>query len=253
MKLVMPPRRRAHGIGRITRYSDAVIGALAVILISQTELLGHPAMILAAGPQQELLSLMPTTLSYATNAGVLGLFWTAHHSIFKLVRRTDNALLLLNVVFLVCVGFVALPITLIDRYGAQPLTVALFTSILALAGLALNLLWWYAAYQRRLFSAQATPALIGYTTRTLLILPVGFALGGALLLLDIHLAEKSWLLVGLIWLLAEALHRRTQTPHPPAGTLAPSRVAPWARGRRMKTRISYSRTHYTRRSKLQFD
>lgn len=78
-------------------------------------------MTLAAEPQQDVLSLMPIILSYSTNVGVVELLWTVHHIIFKLVRRTKNALPLMNVLFLVCVTFVMLPITLIERYSAQPL------------------------------------------------------------------------------------------------------------------------------------
>jgi uncharacterized membrane protein len=45
------------------------------------------------------------------------MYWMAHHSIFKDIRRYDRVLIWLNSLFLMCIAFLPLPTSLLGEYG----------------------------------------------------------------------------------------------------------------------------------------
>jgi uncharacterized membrane protein len=48
---------------------------------------------------------------------VIPMYWMAHHSIFKDIRRYDRVLIWLNSLFLMCIAFLPLPTSLLGEYG----------------------------------------------------------------------------------------------------------------------------------------
>jgi uncharacterized membrane protein len=73
----------------------------------------------------------------------------AHHRKFRLIRRYDRGLLTLNLLFLMVIAFVSFPTSVISVSGNRTATV-FYALTMALAGLMLAAVWWYASRHNRL-------------------------------------------------------------------------------------------------------
>src|ERR1700730_1244031 len=92
---------------------------------------------------------------YVLSFAVIGTLWLAHHRIFRNVRRADEALMSLNVLFLMAVAALPFPSSVMGLYGSERAAVVLYASSMAVAGSlqgALLLL----ARRRRLLTPEAT-------------------------------------------------------------------------------------------------
>src|SRR6187549_1393686 len=59
-----------------------------------------------AAMMREIAQLLPSFASYLISFIILGVYWVGHHSQFQYIRRGDQMLLWLNIVFLMCVALV---------------------------------------------------------------------------------------------------------------------------------------------------
>ena len=89
---------------RLVFFSDAVI-AIAITLLVVT--LAIPEATENVG--DALLDRWPQMLSYVLSFLVIGVFWMAHHRIFRYVATIDQRLIWLNLLFLMCVAFIPFP------------------------------------------------------------------------------------------------------------------------------------------------
>ena len=71
-------------------------------------------------------------LSYAVSFAVIALFWTRHHSFFRVTRRVDGRLLALNLLYLGIVAFLPFPTRLLGLYGDRPEAVAVYAVTISL-------------------------------------------------------------------------------------------------------------------------
>ena len=89
---------------RLVNFSDAVIAIAITLLVVQFSV---PAASEDVG--EALLDRWPQFLSFILSFFVIGIFWMAHHRIFRYVARMDQGLLWLNLLFLMCIAFLPYP------------------------------------------------------------------------------------------------------------------------------------------------
>ena len=103
----------------------------------------------AAGSDEALASalghLVPKMLSYVSGFVILGTLWVGHHYQFHFIKRTDRALLWINLVFLLAISFLPFVVALIGTYGPMRLPCILYGATLMVAGTCLLTQWQYAA------------------------------------------------------------------------------------------------------------
>ena len=92
---------------------------------------------------------------YVLSFAVIGTLWLAHHRIFRHVRRADEALMSLNVLFLMAVAALPFPSAVMGLYGSERTAVVLYASSMAVAGSLLGALL-LLARGRRLLTPEAT-------------------------------------------------------------------------------------------------
>ena len=92
---------------------------------------------------------------YVLSFAVIGTLWLAHHRIFRNVRRADEALMSLNVLFLMAVAALPFPSAVMGLYGSERTAVVLYASSMAVAGSLLGALL-LLARGRRLLTPEAT-------------------------------------------------------------------------------------------------
>ncbi len=103
---------------------------------------------------------------------IVGIYWVAHHNTFHYIKRSDRNLLWLNILLLLCIVFIPFPTALLGQYPDQQVAVIAYAGTLALTGLALQSLWWYATSRHRLVDRTIDPVLVRRATRRNLTAPL---------------------------------------------------------------------------------
>jgi uncharacterized membrane protein len=185
---------KGYGLSRLINFSDAVI-AIAITLLVLEIRLPEPARGLT-GPviTGEILALWPKYLGYFVSFWVIGLYWMAHHRIFRLINGYDRRLLTLNLAFLGTVAFMPFPTSVLFDYAGIFIVVLLYAGTLTLTGLSLVAIWLYATKDHRLVDPQLEEAMIGNQTRSLLVGPSVFLLSIVVAIFNPDVAMYIWLL-----------------------------------------------------------
>ena len=188
--------------GRIEAFSDGVFAVAITLLVlniqppkesflQDKDLLGY------------LGTQLPNYLAFLTSFATIGVMWVNHHKLFTYIKRSDNTLLLLNLLLLAIIVFIPFPTALVAEYIVhtdQHTAVVLYGVTFFLMALCFNLLWRYASHNNRLIDPKADPQAVRDITAQyrfgpliyLVIIVIGFfyapASVGAALLLTIFFA-----------------------------------------------------------------
>jgi uncharacterized membrane protein len=148
---------------RLVLFSDAVF-AIAITLLA-IEI--HP-------PEHwngvaELLALMTPKLSaYTVSFAVVGIYWVSHRRIFAKLARANGVLDVLNFVVLGLVALLPLATELLwEQVSGQAYPV--YVSLVAVIGVALAVLWGYAAFIGKLSKPVPVPEAVSVLLRVALL------------------------------------------------------------------------------------
>jgi uncharacterized membrane protein len=113
----------------------------------------------------ELAHLWPSYLAYAISFLIIGVVWANHHNRFRLISRSDQLFLIMNILTLMCVAFIPFPTALLSEYirdeAHRTTAVAVYSGTLAMNAVFFTLLWLYAATNYRLVDRRVDPSLLG--------------------------------------------------------------------------------------------
>lgn len=183
-------------IERLVFFSDAVM-AIAITLLVVT--LAIPEATEDVG--DALLDRWPQMLSYVLSFLVIGIFWMAHHRIYKYVRRVDQRLIWLNLLFLMCVAFIPFPTAVLGDHDGSQGAIVFYAAVIGLTGTVLASIWQYLVRADHL-NELADPATVRYLTRRSLVTPISFLASIPLSFVSLRLAEACWfapfVLIGVI-------------------------------------------------------
>jgi uncharacterized membrane protein len=153
---------------RILFFTDAVF-AIAITLL----VVDLPAHIERARHGNVLIN-WDGIIGFAISFAVIGLFWMAHHSIFRYIKAFDGTLIRLNLLFIGLIAFLPYPTALLSSASsAQSSTVILYAACAGGAGLFEASAWTWArsaglveglapqAYPSLMLRAWLTPAVFG--------------------------------------------------------------------------------------------
>jgi len=183
------------GTERITAFSDGVFAIAVTLLVLDLKLRDVPPHPSNAMLAESLLDTAPQVFTYAQSFLVVGLYWITHHRIFAFIRRYDTTLLWLNVLALLCVGFLPFPSSVMAEYADRTAAVVLYSATLAVTGLAQTAIWWYASRDWRLVDRDLEPELIRYVMRRGLIAVAVFLLSIPVAVISPTAGQLSWLLI----------------------------------------------------------
>ncbi len=152
---------------RIETFSDGVF-CIAVTLLSieiGVELHGD---VTNAGLQHALLGKWPICLAYVISFINVLLAWIGHHGLFKMLRQSDNSIIITNGLLLMLVALVPFPTKTLGEYlitDALQAAVIFYTGYFVLISLAFRLLWYAASRKKDLLIQDITVKQIKQTTR----------------------------------------------------------------------------------------
>jgi uncharacterized membrane protein len=137
-------------------------------------------------------------LGYAFAFFMIAIWWTAHHRIFRYVKRYDNLLVWLNMAVLLEVAVMPFILSVYGTYSETQTAVILFAATQGLTGITLAGLWSYASGDHRLIDRQLDPRVIGYIARRNWLGPLVFAGSIAVAFVNVTAAEISWTLLFVV-------------------------------------------------------
>jgi uncharacterized membrane protein len=86
------------------------------------------------GPAGRLRHAIPQIGGFAYSFAAIGLFWLAHHGLFRHIKGLDRPLVLLNLLFLGTIAFVPYPTALLSAAGDQVPATVFYAASLAAVG-----------------------------------------------------------------------------------------------------------------------
>lgn len=72
------------------------------------------------------LDLWPDLLAYIVSFVTLGVYWVAHHRIFRRIVNVDRPLIWINISFLMTIGLIPFSTALLTQYRDQQLSIFIF-------------------------------------------------------------------------------------------------------------------------------
>ena len=107
---------------RLEAFSDGVFAIVITLLILNIRLPETDY----AHLLQALTSLLPTVTAYAMSFFVIGLYWVAHHALFRNLAKADGTILWLNIVALLFISFLPFPASLLGKYPFQTIPIVIY-------------------------------------------------------------------------------------------------------------------------------
>jgi len=151
---------RSQGLERLLGLTDDVFAFAITLLVLE---LVTPVVI---GPltnsslASALASEWPYFLDYLVSFWVIGFQWLGHHHVFRYIKRSDERLLMLNLLFLFFIVLIPFATRVLDSFESLPLAVAVYALVQVGASLIIPLIWRYAASGRRLIDERVSQRMI---------------------------------------------------------------------------------------------
>jgi uncharacterized membrane protein len=215
------PENGGLGLERIIFFSDAVI-AIAITLLAIDIRLPELDQPDSGSVADELWELWPHYLSFLLSFLVIGTYWQVHHRAFRFIRRYDETLIWLNLIFLLCVAFLPFASTVLGEHGEVRAALAFYALCVAATGLTEAVLWIYAVRGRRLVDADLDPFDVRLSVMRSLAPPALFLFSIPILWVSPTLAMLFWFAPFLV---TTALRRVRRPAEPTADVAVPGRRA----------------------------
>lgn len=181
-------------LGRMFALSDGIFAfAITLLILNVVVAQGTSNQGLAAA----LAGLWPKYLAFLISFIVIGAYWVSHVRQLRFVRRYDNGLIWINLLFLLFIVMIPFSTSLVSGFkGALPVIV--YAANIAGAGYMATILWAYATYKHRLVDENLGLGLVKRGIILSLIAPVVFTLSTGIALIDSNAAQYSWLSIIII-------------------------------------------------------
>lgn len=179
--------------GRLEAFSDGVFAIAVTLLVlnlhvpEPSGLNGHP---LYSALRQQGWAYVAYIISFA----FILIMWINHHRMLKYIGRADHGLLVFNGVLLFFVTLVPFPTSLLATYlgegaanhGNQVTAAVVYSGTYFLTAIAFNLVWFWAAHDRRLLDERLHPRHAEEVTRRYRVGPLLYLLCVALAFINIY-------------------------------------------------------------------
>jgi uncharacterized membrane protein len=187
--------------GRLETFADGVIAIAITLLILEVRVPHVPGSELGRAVLREWPSLAGYVVSFLT----IGVIWVNHHHMFRLIRRTTHAFLMLNVVFLMTIAFLPFPTALVAEYIRDPdgrhVAAAVYGLSMVAIAIMFNLVWWYAARRGRLLVPGIDAETIAHINRSYLIGPTVYGVAALVAPINAFVSLAIYAALAVYWLL----------------------------------------------------
>jgi uncharacterized membrane protein len=133
---------------RVEAFSDGVYAIAITLLILEIKIPQPGSVPLSI----QLLRQWPSYVSFIISFAFIGIMWINHHRMFTHIKRSDNGLLILNLLLLLGVCAVPFPTAVLASHLGktdQRMAALLYNGTYVFIAVFYNLLWRYASSTRR--------------------------------------------------------------------------------------------------------
>jgi uncharacterized membrane protein len=207
---VAGPPSEGSGTGRVEAFSDGVFAIAVTLLVLDIHVPRLDEGANESALWHALRHQWPVYLAYATSFATILIMWVNHHTIFRCVRRTDHALLLLNGVLLACITLVPFPPDLLAEYARRDgrhVAAACYAGTFVLIAISFNLLWRYVAHHGRLLHEDINPEFLRSYSRSYLFAPPLYLTAFLAAFINVALTVGICILLALLFALPNPAHR----------------------------------------------
>ena len=155
----------AHGekeTARLEAFSDGVFAVAITLLVLDLVKVPEapPGEVLSAASLAAALGRQwPGYVAFVLSFLTILVMWVNHHSMFRMIQKTDPALMFANGALLLLVTLVPFPTALLAEFltePAGPAAAAFYGGLFVLISLGFITLWWTAAFRRNLLWPDVT-------------------------------------------------------------------------------------------------
>ena len=128
-------------VSRIEAISDGVFAIAMTLLVLELKL---PELEQPTSPElfrDALAGQLPHTISWIISFAILCRLWITQHALLRDGDEESRVFTLLNFAFLGGISFIPFPTSLIGEHAGQPLSVIIFSAVIAFSGLMLALMY----------------------------------------------------------------------------------------------------------------
>jgi len=193
---------------RLEALTDAVFAIVMTLLVLELSIpeIAHPS--LQAELPRRLIKLWPKLYSYVLSFIVLGLLWRLHHLAFHSIKRSDNVLVWLNIIFLMFVALIPFSTSLLGNYGTEQIPVVVYAINVLLALVMRLIIWAYATGKYRLVDRDINPRLVKFDNLRSMGVCLAFMLVIGISFINVTAAFSVLVLLLLASLVAQLTVRR---------------------------------------------
>ena len=157
---------------RVSGFSDNVISIAITLLVLDVTLPG--GWVTEKSPHLDLRPVMiylaPRLMSFVLSFSIVGVYWVAHHQMFRAMRGIGRPVLWINNLFLMTITLIPASAGILSEYPGQTISVFIYGFNVLMVASSLLLLWHYGVT----FARTGYSRTIGGVAIYLLGLPVAF-------------------------------------------------------------------------------
>jgi len=189
-----PPHadRRTFPCDRVLAFSDGIMAVAATLLVLNLTL---PEGVTDAQLGSVLVQNLHALGVYVLSFIVVGLLWIGHHEQFSHLRRVDNPLIWLNLLYLMTIGLIPFLTSLLSDHGTA-LSTVLYAGTMLITSLLSAAMWWHAGRDAELMRKDVPKGVRREGLASVLLNGGVFALSIPIALFwSATVAQFSWLLL----------------------------------------------------------
>ena len=148
---------------RVEAFSDGVFAIALTLLILGIQVPSLNSFTANDKLFHALINLWPSYFAFILSFLAVLIMWINHHGFFKYLRRINTPFLFANGFLLLMVTFINFPTAILAKYINSPafnIASAFYCGSMVLISIAFNLLWFSAAYNRKLVRDEVSDGLI---------------------------------------------------------------------------------------------
>jgi len=189
---------------RLEAFSDGVIAIAITLLVLEVHVPDPGDVTSDRALWHALGDLWPSYVGYLISFITIGIMWANHHRIFALIGHSDHNLIVLNLLLLLCIGFIPFTTDLLAEYLSKPgeqTAAIVYSGWFLVTAITYNVLWWYPRHKPILFKSDADQAVVRSITQRFNLGPPAYLMSFALAFFSVEASLGLQAFLAVLYLL----------------------------------------------------
>jgi uncharacterized membrane protein len=184
--------------GRMEALTDGIFAIAMTLLVLDVRL---PGVVVGVNQARDLFvqvaALWPTLLSFAVSFIILAMFWVAHHTEFRYIKKLDNKLIWLNIFYLLFVALLPFSAALLGEFGRNQTAVVIYGVHLIVMVIIQYFIWSHASGNKNLVEENLDPRINTLAKRLAIVATCAYTLAILLSFWNVNITLIIYALVPL--------------------------------------------------------